>query len=176
MTTPADNPDADNAEEPQVHFAFAFQTPFGVFTDPDDLPPDARSLLARNLAAGALPPELHALLAKALKLDETQTETAPADAPTSGPHGPGCTCTHSYRVQIWDILDGAFPNDPHLWQAGEALFMLSAANPRQIGDENRRAALEAAAVHLQRQASLMAPSASPMEQIIAKFREQLGDI
>lgn len=168
MTTPADNQNEDNAEEPSV--AFVVQTPFGTFSAADDLPPEVRDGLLQMLEDQEMPPGLRTLLASALGVDSAQEATP--DATVDG-HAPGCNCAELHRENVWGILDRAFPTDPHLWQAMEALFALSAVNPTEIDEATRHAQLEAATLHLQRHAALNASPQSPFDHLITKFREQL---
>lgn len=171
MTTPADNQNEDNTDEPTM--AFVVKTPFGTFTAADDLPPELRNGLIQMLEDDEMPPVLRTMLASALGV--TNTPGAAPVMPADG-HATGCNCAELHRENVWGILDRAFPAEPHLWQAMEALFTLSAVNPTEIDQETRRAQLEAATLHLQRHATLNASPQSPIDQLITKFREQLDGI
>jgi len=166
MTTPADDHD-DAQDEPQIGFV----TPFGAFSSADDLPPQIRQHLEESLAS--LPEPLRNVFARILGVD-TADEPTPDTTGVVGPHGPGCTCDH--REYLWDILDRAFPTEPHLWQAAAAIFTLSSTNPDTLDDAERRAALDTATLHLQRHAALHTPPLSPTEQLVTKFREQMDDM
>jgi hypothetical protein len=171
MTTPADNPDAEKDETTPL---FVFKTPFGFFTAADDLPAQARGFLTELVDNPGLPPLMREALAAALS-SPVAAETTEAEQPSHGPHGPGCTCTEDHRDRVWQILDLAFPRDPHLWQAMEALFELSAQNPVDLDEDERRAALETAVLHLERHVSLTTPE-SPTEQLISRFRREMGEL
>jgi hypothetical protein len=167
MTTPADHPSDESNDDASPDFAIA--TPFGIFTDADDLPPQLRDALLRAVETNEIPDELRAILRTVLNADATTS----SDEAAVGPHGPGCTCEKSHREQLWNLLDAAFPDDPHLWQAAESLFTLSAHNPAELDEESRRASIELATLHLQRHADLTAPAETPIDQIVTKFRREM---
>ena len=78
----------------------------------------------------------------------------------------------SPRQRIWDLLDEAFPNDPHLWNAAEALFMASEIGP--VADEHARFhTLEAAHAHLDRRMEQFAAPSNPIDELLAQFRDQM---
>lgn len=79
------------------------------------------------------------------------------------------------RERLWAILDEAFPNDPHLWSAAEALFMASELGP-DMDDHGRFHVLEAAHAHLDRRIALLsaqAEQADPIESLLAQFRDEM---
>lgn len=166
MTTPADDQLPENDSDRHGP-AYRFLTPSGTFDDISDLPPDLRAMLAQSLDSADLPDELRTALAAGL-----------GAAAEHGPEGlfDASAALDVHREHVWGILDTAFPQDPHLWQAGEALFTLSASNPAEVDDETRRIALAAMALHLQRHASLTSSTASPVDQLVAKFRQQMGNL
>lgn len=167
MTTPSDDqlPEDEN-ESPEV--TYRFLTPYGSFDSIADLPPAIRDLLAKNLDAADLPEELRSVIKAGLDAGVVSD----AEAMRFGT----AAAREAHREQVWNLLDAAFPRDPHLWQAGEALFTLSVSNPDEIDEETRRIALSAMALHLQRHAALTSPAESPVDQLVAKFRQQMDDI
>lgn len=181
MATPAEDEPQPNSEG---QFHFQFHTPFGTYDDIDDLPQEARAFVIENLASLGLPDAARAFLENALNSRARRRPRHAAKAPALDAaepaellddHLPGCTCEQDHRTQLWGILDTAFPRDPHLWRAGEALFALSAANPVQGDLEQQRAAAETAARHLEHHAARLTPAAppSPAEELIERFRRQL---
>lgn len=183
---------AENTEpsEPEAiaetSVAFGFTTPAGMLRvdHPSDLPREVRDLMLQNIRnAEGMPEEIRAVFIDALTGDGDQAapEDSPVvpdavageDAPVDG-HEAGCDCSTRHRQDLWALLDSAFPDDPHLWQAAEALFSISEKNPQEIDDTIRREALEKASLHIQHRAELAAPVLSPVEQIIAAFRDQMG--
>ena len=166
MTTPADDSQPENADEGE-NATYRFLTPSGVFADIADLPPAMRAMLARSLDSVDLPEELRAVLEAGL---------ASAAAHDSDSLFDVSAARDAHREQVWNILDTSFPTDPHLWRAGEALFTLSASNPDDVDDETRRIALATMALHLQRHAVLTSSAASPVDQLVAKFRQQMGNL
>lgn len=172
MATSADEPDHASEDEPRI--GFAFQTAEGIFTDPADLPPEARAFLLEHL--DTLPIPLRKLLAKTLGADSAAPDSTDTTRKTAAGHRPDCTCDQEHREMVWQILDAAFPASPHLWAAGEALFALSDANPTTADEATQRAALQSATRHLTRQAELAAAPPSPAEQIVLDFRKQMGGL
>lgn len=166
MTTPADDQQPESDDEGQ-NPTYRFLTPNGVFADIADLPPAMRAMLAQSLDSIDLPEELRAVLEAGL---------ASAAAHDTDMLFNASAAREAHREQVWGVLDTAFPTDPHLWQAGEALFTLSASNPDEIDDETRRVVLATMALHLQRHAALTSSAASPVDQLVAKFRQQMGDL
>lgn len=161
----ADNEPDDTGENP----IFGFQTPFGIVHDPDDLPPEAREALIETYRHGDLPGPVRAALGKALRIGRHAASTpAPVIAPQNSLQD-----VAEHRQALWGILDSAFPNDPHLWSAGEALFTLSAEQPTTADESQKRAALEDATRHLQHHAARFAAPLSPVDQMVEAFREQL---
>jgi hypothetical protein len=195
MAETTDNAGSETISEPTIRFAV--QTPFGARgVNLADLPEELRDALAQSLHGADLPTELRVALGKALGVDLADLPESTQDG-TEGPasvtpgaestegaegtenaaqdaHAPGCNCAELHREHVWDILDTAFPTDPHLWQAMEALFAISAANPQEIDDATRRSALSLATLHIQRSTALTVPPLSPMEQMLAEFRNELG--
>lgn len=170
MTTPPEDPDsAPDESVPSI----AIQTPFGVFTSADDIPPELRSALVDSLDAPGLPAPIRAALVKLLDIDESDIADH-ADAHTA--HQPGCSCAETHREEVWRILDAAYPNDPHLWVAMHELFMISASNPVPIGDQARRESLVKATAHLQQRIRALSPVESPLDELVSKFRDQLGGL
>lgn len=166
MTTPADGQqpeDDEEREDPTIRFL----TPNGVFDDIADLPPSVRTMLAQSLDSVDLPDELRAVLEAGLATAAERDSDLLFDASAG---------RDAHREQVWGILDTAFPNEPHLWQAGEALFTLSASNPDEVDDETRRIALTTMALHLQRHAALTSTANNPVDQLVAKFRQQMGNL
>lgn len=180
MTMPDGEQSNHDATEPEIQIAF--KTEEGIFADGDDLPPEARSAFMHALRNTDMPEEVRAAFSKALGVDPDDlaedTTGEGADGETGGPHGPDCACDPGevHREQLWAILDTAFPNDPHLWSAGEALFALSAVNPAEPDDDTRRAALESASKHIEHLAGRLVPAMSPAEQMVADFRKQMGNL
>lgn len=182
MTTPAD----DGSEAPLPgRFEFQFSTPFGTYNSIDDLPPHARAFVIENLdGLGLSDAERDALAAHLQLRGRRQARHARAadestPAVTDNGHLPGCTCEQDHRDQVWSMLDTAFPNEPHLWRAGEALFTLSAANPHRVSSSERQTAARQAARHLEHHAARLAPAApsmSPADEIVGRFREELGGL
>jgi hypothetical protein len=181
MYTPADEPDAPR----EGRFRFHFQTPFGTFTDVDDLPQDARAFVVEHIDALGLSDEVRAHLEQKLQVRGPK-HAAPApspvgdvpegDADAPGQHAPGCTCDDDHRTQVWSILDQAFPTSPHLWRAGEALFALSAVHPRPTDTAGQIDALQDATRHLEHHAAAIAPPLSPADQLVERFRKEMGGL
>lgn len=167
MRTPADDelPEPGSNEDGQT--AYRFLTRFGSFKRISDLPPTLRALLEESLGSEEIPAELRALLEAELAAGEDLREQDSQARRES---------FESYREQIWDILDSAFPTDPHLWQAAAALFTLSPSNPEELDAEMRAVALTTIGLHLQRHAKLTIPTVSPVDQLVEKFRQQMDDI
>lgn len=162
MNTPADNDGAEERAEPTI--GFAFQTPFGLFTDAADIPPEMREFIIANvLTSETLTLPVREALAESLGVSLDDAIQSP---PTS-------LASEAHREQLWDLLDQAFPAEPHLWSAAEALFTLSAVNPESVDASRRDAALETATRHLKRYASIQTPAQDPTEQLVRDFREQL---
>lgn len=173
MTTPAD----DEPETPR-RFMLQFHTPFGTYNDLDDLPPEARAFIAEHLDALDLPAEARAHLEAELRPSQPRrprhaAESGTPEAEAAG-HEPGCEHDEEHRLQVWSILDTAFGSEPHLWRAGEVLFALSATNPRPLDEGARVAAIAEATQHLEHHAARPAPSLSPADELVERFRQQLG--
>ena len=193
MTTPTDNTAPDSPEEDLP--TYALQTPFGIVTDGKDLPPALQSAIRAQLEAGRFPEPIAGAVRRFLGDDgfdamvrrflgedaiEVPVEAVagapaqPAEA-TAADQVPGCTCDETHRVQVWDILDEAFPREPHLWQAVAALFTLSATNPAPADGAARRAALATADQHLKRSISRLDSPLSPEDELVERFKGQMGD-
>jgi hypothetical protein len=171
MSAPDDTTQPGETGEPKRDMGF--NTPFGVFESVDDLTPEARAFMVQVLHTAVMPPKLRAALAAALGEaipDGLDTTEEPIE---HGAHADGCTCAEIHRENVWEMLDTAFPTDPHLWRAGEALFTLSAVNPTEASLRTRRAALEDATLHLQHSSMKLGAAKSPFEQLIDDFRDQL---
>jgi hypothetical protein len=173
----------DNGGKPNVRFAVP--GPFGLeeFTI-EDMPEELKAALLdtfrENGLPASMPIEMREALGEAFGADFSdlpdRVEPAnDADDSADAPHEPGCTCGTAVRDEVWSILDTAFPKEPHLWQAGEALLSLSAKVPQGLRDEYRHSALTAAITHLQHELDLISPSLSPVDQMIAEFRQSLDD-
>jgi hypothetical protein len=193
MTTPTDNTAPDSPEEDLP--TYAIQTPFGIVTDGKDLPPALQSALRAQLEAGRFPEPIagavrrflgddgfDALVRRFLGEDAIETPLediagAPAQpaVATATDQVSECTCGETHRLQVWDILDEAFPREPHLWQAVAALFSLSAANPTTADGAARRAALETADQHLKRSLSRLDSPLSLEDELVERFKGQMGD-
>ncbi len=170
MTTPADDEQPEGAEPADIHLAF--DTPFGVFTEIDDLPPVVRDFLKANLASLSMPDVLREKLAEVLEIDLAAEvgETAVDEEPEA------VSATEHHRQRLWRMLDVAFPTEPHLWRAAESLFTLSAVNPDQPDDEAGREAVLTAVRHLEHHAGLALSRLSPTEQLVSEFRDQMTDL
>jgi hypothetical protein len=176
---------------------FAIQTPLGtMMVDADALPPELRAEIVGTLRAKGLPADVRARLAASLGVDmndlaptaESRVHAAERLADTAGaPEGadvsavadagsqaPTCARVEIHREEVWNMLDVAFSDNPHHWQAAAALFKLSVVSPTQISSESRLAALEEAALHIQRSIDLLGQPLSPLEQQVAEFRKQMG--
>lgn len=165
MTTPDEHDGPDEESQPKIHLAF--QTPVGFFSEGADLPPEIReALVSQFLADDSIPVEIREALSESLGVTIEEAKRAPHVS----------LAIQAHREQLWDLLDSAFPNDPHLWNAGEALFTMSAKNPATVDDDGRLAALESANHHLRRHAARLSPEVSPQDQLIADFREQMDGI
>jgi hypothetical protein len=180
MAETTENAGSENLGEPIVRFAV--ETPSGTEEiAAADIPEPLREAMVQSLLNGTTPVALRAPIADALGIDLAEIASSAAataesaDGSVRDAHAPGCACaTDQYRAGVWGILDSAFPTDPHLWRAMEALFAISEGNPEVVDDEDRRDALELAMLHIQHRSALIAPPLSPVDQLIADFRSQLN--
>lgn len=173
-------------EEPETNeptVLFGIQTPLGKMEiDPSDLPEGLRNALLKGLEAHHIPERVRATFAKMLDPGAPAgegTDTGEGDDdPEKMPAGSqefDCSCAaDSHREQVWDIVDTTFPNEPHLWNAMESLFRLSAVNPEKLTDEARLATIRTATLHLNRHIEVSSSPLSHEEQLVADFRKQLG--
>lgn len=184
MAETTENAGSEFPGEPIVRFAV--ETPSGSEEiAAGDLPDSLREAMVQSLINGTTPEGLRAPIANALGIDlaeltlratagEQSAESA--DGPEADDaHEPGADyAANQYRAGVWEILDSAFPDDPHLWRAMEALFAISEATPGTVDDEARRDALELATLHIKHRSTLIAPPLSAMDQLIADFQRQLN--
>lgn len=83
--------------------------------------PALLDMMSQVLAqADSMPRKMRETIAAELGLD---LETIIAEVAVIDPDVAAAQAAHADAlVQIWDILDEAFPNEPHLWNAGESLL------------------------------------------------------
>lgn len=196
----AENHDEESAAATEHVIRIAIQTPHGTEeVAVNDVPDEVRNALIEGLRSGDMPEEVRIALSKALEVDladlpdaaevsvgeapgadgDSATSYAATDDADKAPldaHATGCDCAERHREHVWRILDAAFPQEPHLWKAMEALFEISSVNPHELNDEARRTALNEAALHIKRHTELTAPPLSPVEQMVEQFRKEMGII
>lgn len=120
----------------------------------EDVPMEVRHQVAQ--AVSELPGFPEAIKARIYE----QLEIDPQDLPAPGEgseddHEHHCGHEeHHYIQAVWETLDSAFPNQPHLWNAAEVLLMLGSKNPAPIQSEQRLGALTTAINHLTAQYNL----------------------
>lgn len=165
--TNADTPEDDTLTNDAPPLQLQIVTPFGTFTDLADVPPSIRQFLTEHLDHIDLPAEVRAHLSRTL---EQESARLPGD--DESPTGE----IKKYREQVWDILDAVFPKDPHLWQAAEALFMASSTAPTAELPGFADSALQHAHAHLHRHSPTADSAGGHTEQLVKRFREQLGDL
>lgn len=173
--------EASENNEPTV--LFGIQTPLGkVEVKPSDLPEVLRHAITESLERQDMPKELREAFTKALNTatpeaqdSDTGEANGASEPATADSTVHECSCAaDSHREQVWDIIDTAFPDDPHLWNAMESLFKLSAANPVKLTAEARTTVIDEAILHLGRQVNVATSPLSHEEQLVADFRKELG--
>lgn len=97
--------------------------------------------------------------------------TAPPEVSTPDAHDPGCPVAEAQgrRERAWAICDEAFPRDPHLWSAMEALF-LAAESPR-----DRTPVLAGAMTHIEHHLETIPKKESNPFAGFAEFMDFLGN-
>lgn len=152
MTTPA-----DNGPDPTAMFVSD-----GAPIDPKDLPPEVRASFAAAAEDESLPIQIRDAIKRSLGLPRHAAAEPSAPIPSPEDASP-----------LWDLLDGAFGHDAHLWNAGRALFALAQGMPELQSAEKLRA-LDDAHDHIARSASnLRRSTMGPEDQLVERFRIQL---
>lgn len=120
----------------------------------DDVPMSVRHQVAQTVSKmPGFPEAIKARIYEELGIDP-QDLPAP-DEDSQGDHEHHCGhADHHYLSAVWETLDSAFPNEPHLWNAAEVLLMMGSKNPTPIQGEDRLAALTTAINHLTAQYNL----------------------
>ena len=174
----------NTAEDGDAEITFTLMTdrgpmsPAGIKADPELLAM-VRQMLAH---ADDMPHEVRKAIAAELGLD---LETVIAEeAVTAAGESAVCSAhskTADALARIWDILDEAFPNEPHLWSAGEALLTVSALMPATPSPMTTFSVLKHATTHLSRHAASLNLTPSTREEtdeeaIVRRFRQQLDGL